>query len=77
MAIKALLPWALIGSLFWFFYKLCLWAKKKRTGALALGALAQATLPDPRVQQTIQIVNERETVKKNQEGNAAPPEGSS
>lgn len=74
MAIKALLPWALIASLFWFFNKLCLWAKKKKTGALALGALAQATLPDPRVQQTIQIVNERETVKKHAEGNAAPPD---
>ena len=68
-----LLPWAVFLGLAIFFTKLVSWAKKRKSGAIALGVMIQMFLPDPQVQKTIsQVVEVKQEVKKQQAGNNSP-----
>lgn len=73
MILLALLPWMMFVIFILLGIKLTSWAKKRRSGAIAIGLLVQMLLPDPRAQQTIEAVVERkQEVKKQQDENGDP-----
>lgn len=47
-----------------FFYLMYRWARKQKGAAMAFGMLVQMFLPDPKVQQTIEIVSESKQEQK-------------
>lgn len=47
-----------------FFYLMYRWARKRKGAAMAFGMLVQMFLPDPKVQQTIEIVSESKQEQK-------------
>lgn len=68
-----LLPWAVFLGLAIVFAKLVTWAKKRKSGAIALGVVIQMFLPDPQVQKTIShVVEAKQEVKKQRSGNSSP-----
>lgn len=59
------LPWIVFFGMIFTFVRLYLWARNKKTGALIIGLLIQMVIPDPRVEQTIEVVQEqRKTTKE-------------
>ena len=51
--------------------KLVTWAKKRKRGAIIFGALIQMFLPDPYVQQTLQIITIEEKIVKKRKATKA------
>ncbi|KXI26938.1 hypothetical protein [Paraglaciecola hydrolytica] len=73
MILLALLPWMMFVIFILLCIKLTSWAKKRRSGAIAIGLLVQMLLPDPRAQQTIEaIVERKQEVKKQQDEKGDP-----
>ncbi|MGO4894018.1 hypothetical protein [Flavobacterium sp. W21_SRS_FM6] len=73
MILLGLLPWMMFVIFILLGIKLTSWAKKRRSGAIAIGLLVQMLLPDPKAQQTIEAVVERkQEVKKQQDENGDP-----
>jgi hypothetical protein len=56
-----------------FFYLMYRWARKQKGIAMAFGMLVQMFLPDPKVQQTIEIVTESKQEQKNKSGQIQRP----
>lgn len=56
-----------------FFYLMYRWARKRKGAAMAFGMLVQMFLPDPKVQQTIEIVTESKQEQKNKSGQIQKP----
>ena len=56
-----------------FFYLMYKWARKRKGAAMAFGMLVQMFLPDPKVQQTIEIVTESKQEQKNKSGQTQKP----
>ena len=56
-----------------FFYLMYRWARKKKGAAMAFGMLVQMLLPDPKVQQTIEIVTESKQEQKSKSGQIQKP----
>jgi hypothetical protein len=56
-----------------FFYLMYRWARKRKGAAMAFGMLVQIFLPDPKVQQTIEIVTESKQEQKNKSGQIQKP----
>ena len=56
------------GVILGFFYLMYRWARKQKGAAMAFGMLVQMFLPDPKVQQTIEIVMESKQEQKNKSG---------
>ena len=56
-----------------FFYLMYKWARKRKGAAMAFGMLVQMFLPDPKVQQTIEIVTESKQEQKNKSGQIQKP----
>lgn len=50
-----------------FFVMMCKWAKKKKGAAMAFGMLVQMFLPDPKVEQTIEMVVESKKEDKGEQ----------
>jgi hypothetical protein len=65
-----LIPWALVGGLIFIFSKLTTMARKASKVAIAVGVLMQMFTPDPKVEQTIQMV-----VKQKQQAEAQQKQG--
>jgi len=63
---------ALLGLVFTFI-RLYQWARNKKTGALVIGLLVQMILPDPQVEQTIKVVQEKKqtTIQSQRKSNGA------
>ncbi|MGX5203020.1 hypothetical protein [Aliikangiella sp. IMCC44632] len=59
-------PWIAYLGLIFTFVRLYRWSKNKKTGAFIIGMLLQMVLPDPKVEQTIEIVQEQKECKKQQ-----------
>ena len=56
-----------------FFYLMYRWARKQKGAAMAFGMLVQMFLPDPKVQQTIEIVTESKREQKSKSGQIQKP----
>lgn len=64
-----LVLWLIVIVLFYLFYKLTVWARKRKKAAYIFGAAVQMFLPDPYAERTIKIVQEKKAeVKKRQQG---------
>ena len=48
-----------------FFALMIKWARKRKGAAMAFGILVQMFLPDPKVEQTIEMVAEKKETKQN------------
>lgn len=57
-----------------FFALMIKWARKRKGAAMAFGILVQMFLPDPKVEQTIEMVAEKKETKHNK-GAAADNDG--
>lgn len=64
--VYALLPWISLLVVIGFFSKLTGWARKRKGAAIAIGLLVQMFIPDPKVQETIQVIvkQKQQQVKK-------------
>lgn len=56
-----------------FFYLMYKWARKRKGAAMAFGMLVQMFLPDPNVQQTIEIVTVSKQEQKDSYGEIQKP----
>ena len=66
-------PWLSFLAFIYLGRKMTGWAKNRKAGAIAFGLFFQMILPDPCAQSTIEAVVERkQEVKKQQEGNKTP-----
>ncbi len=57
-------PWLLFLIMIIVFRQLFSWAKNKKTGALVFCILTQMFMPDPYVEKTVQIVQEKKKESK-------------
>jgi hypothetical protein len=62
-----LLPWALFGGLIYIFSKLITSARRGAKVAIAVGVLMQMFTPDPKVEQTIQLIVKQKQQSENQQ----------
>lgn len=65
-AFYALAPWLSVALMLLLFRVLYRWAKAKKTGALAVGALAQMVLPDPLAERTFEQIQHKNQKEKKQ-----------
>ena len=63
-----LIPWAMVGGLIYLMSNLATQAKKLTKVAITVGVLIQMFTPDPKVEQTIQLVVEQKQQSENQQG---------
>lgn len=70
--LKSLMPWMIFIGFIGFAWKMVSWARKRKSGAYAFGALVQMVLPDPYVERTIKLVQEEKQYKKQRETDDAP-----
>jgi hypothetical protein len=72
----ALLPWICLLAVLGLFNKLVSWARKRKGAAIAVGLLVQMFIPDPKVQETIQLVvkQKQQQVKKSEQSASPDPD---
>ena len=68
-----LLPWLYFVLFIGLAAVLLKWARQRLKTAIAVGLLLQMLLPDPKVQQTIQVVTERKQQIKKQQDEVGQP----
>jgi hypothetical protein len=69
----AFVPWLGFIGFVLFSVKMTVWARKRKTTAIAFGLALQMFLPDPRAQKSIESVIEvKQEVKKQQLGESDP-----
>lgn len=70
--LKLLIPWMIFIGFIGFAWKMVCWARRRKTGAYAFGALVQMVLPDPYIERTIKLVQEDKQQKKQRETDGEP-----
>ncbi len=63
-----LIPWIMVGGLIFVMKMLTIQARKASKVAIAVGVLVQMFTPDPKVEQTIQLVVQQKQQNENQQG---------
>lgn len=57
-------PWIAFLGIIFTFTRIYQWARNQKTGALIIGLLVQMILPDPKVEQTIEIIQQEKPENK-------------
>jgi hypothetical protein len=65
-----LIPWAMVGGFIFLMSNLTKQARKATKVAIAVGVFVQMFTPDPKVEQTIQLIVQQKQQSENQQGQA-------